>query len=294
MTRVTHRMMTDSAMYNLQARKSTLNELNDQLTSGRAIGRASDDPAGTVTALGLRQELQAQSQHARNAEDGLGWLSAGESALRSGVDLLHRTRTLTLQGLSTGSTSPEARQALAVEVAGLRDDLLSVANRTHQGRPVFGGTTGGDAAFAADGTYVGDTGTVHRRVDASTSVRVDVAGSQVFGADPTTSVLAVLDRIAANLTADPTALRADLAALDTAFTRFTGAVADVGTRYARVERTAQGVKDASLAATGRLAQVEEIDLPKTILDLQTQQVAYQASLAATAKVIQPTLMDFLR
>lgn len=294
MTRVTHRMMSDNALRNLQTRMSSVSELNNRLTSGRAIAKPSDDPAGTVTALGLRQDLQAQAQYARNAEDGIGWLSAGESALRSGVDLLHDVRTLTLQGLSSGSTSPESRQALAVEIAGIREDLLAVANRTYQGRPVFGGTTGGATAFQADGTYVGDAGTVNRRLDASTSIRVDVAGAQVFGSDPTSSVLSVLDRIAANVVSDPEALRADLDALDAAFSRFTGAVADVGTRYARTERMAQGVKDASLAASGQLAQVEEIDLPKTVLELKTQEVAYQASLAATAKVIQPSLMDFLR
>jgi len=135
---------------------------------------------------------------------------------------------------------------------------------------------------------------VQRRLDSTTTVRVDTPGAQVFGADPASSVLSVLDRIATDVVSDPDQLATDLTDLDTALARFTGAVADLGTRYARTERMAQTVKDASLAATGRLAQVEEIDLPRTVLELQTQQVAYQASLAATAKVIQPTLMDFLR
>jgi flagellar hook-associated protein 3 FlgL len=294
MTRITHRMMADTAMRGLQSRMAAVSDLNARMTSGRAIAKPSDDPAGTVTALGLRSELKAQAQHARNAEDGLAWLATGESALRSGTDLLRRARDLTLQALSTGSTSAEARKAIAVEVAGLREDLLAVANTTYLGRPVFGGTTGGGAAFAADGTYVGDTGAVQRRLDSTTTVRVDTPGADVFGGDPTTSVLTVLDRIVQNAVSDPEAMRADLDQLDAAFARFTGAVADLGTRYARTERMAQTVKDASLAATGRLAQVEEIDLPRTVLELQTQQVAYQASLAATAKVIQPTLMDFLR
>jgi flagellar hook-associated protein 3 FlgL len=294
MTRITHRMMADTALRGLQSRMQSVGDLNARMTSGRAIGRPSDDPAGTVTALGLRSELKAQAQHARNAEDGLAWLATGENALRSGAELLRRARNLTLQGLSTGSTSVEARQAIAVEIKGLRDDLLAVANTSYLGRPVFGGTTGGDAAFAADGTYLGDSGTVQRRLDSTTTVRVDTPGPQVFGADPAGSVLSVLDRIVQNAVTDPEAMRADLDQLDAAFARFTGAVADLGTRYARTERMAQTVKDASLAATGQLAQVEEIDLPRTVLELQTQQVAYQASLAATAKVIQPTLMDFLR
>jgi flagellar hook-associated protein 3 FlgL len=42
------------------------------------------------------------------------------------------------------------------------------------------------------------------------------------------------------------------------------------------------------------SSVEDVDLAKVILDLQTQQTTYQASLAITAKVLQPSLMDFLR
>ena len=294
MTRVTHRMMADSALFGLQARMRASSELNARLTSGRAIAKPSDDPTGTVTALGLRQDVKAQAQYARNADNGLGWLSAGEQALRSGTELLANARNLTLQGMNTGALSVEARQAIAVEVKGLRDDLLAVANSTYLGRPVFGGTTASPTAFAADGTYQGDSGTLQRRVDAATTVRVDTSGAQVFGADAASSVLTILDRIATDVVADPTQLNAHLADLDAAFARFTGAVADTGARYARIERAAQGIKDASLASTSQLAQVEEIDLPKTVLELQTQQVAYQASLAATAKVIQPTLMDFLR
>ena len=43
-----------------------------------------------------------------------------------------------------------------------------------------------------------------------------------------------------------------------------------------------------------LNDIESIDLPKTLTDLKLQEVAYQASLAAASRVIQPSLMDFLR
>ncbi len=49
-----------------------------------------------------------------------------------------------------------------------------------------------------------------------------------------------------------------------------------------------------LSLKSTLSGVEDIDLPKTIMDLQLQQTTYQAALSATAKVLQPSLMDFLR
>ncbi len=304
MTRVTHRMMADSALHNLQANLGRVQQLNQQLTSGKSITKPSDDPAGTVSALQVRSDLRAQAQYSRNADDGRAWLTTSENALTSGLALMNRARSLTLQGLSTGSTTPESRQALAVEIRGLRQEMAGLANSTYLGRPVFGGTTAGQQAFdPVTGAYVGDAGTVDRRLDASTTVRVDTGGIAVFGgtaaagttpADPTTSIFAVLDRIEQHLTGDDTQLQADLVELDVALSRMTGAVADIGSRYARTDRLQEIARDTSLSMTAQLSQIEDIDLPRTILELQTQQVAYQASLGATAKVIQPTLMDFLR
>jgi flagellar hook-associated protein 3 FlgL len=56
----------------------------------------------------------------------------------------------------------------------------------------------------------------------------------------------------------------------------------------------QSAQDRLLSVTAQLSDVEDVDLPKTIMDMQLQQTAYQAALAASAKVIQPSLIDFLR
>ncbi len=72
------------------------------------------------------------------------------------------------------------------------------------------------------------------------------------------------------------------------------AAADVGARYARVESAMSALDGATLDTKTALADVENIDVAEAILDLQMQEVAYQASLGATARVLQPSLMDFLR
>ena len=71
------------------------------------------------------------------------------------------------------------------------------------------------------------------------------------------------------------------------------AVADVGARGARLERIQQINADRTLALSSQLAETENIDLPGTIMRLQMQQVGYEAALSATAKALQPTLLDFL-
>jgi flagellar hook-associated protein 3 FlgL len=53
-------------------------------------------------------------------------------------------------------------------------------------------------------------------------------------------------------------------------------------------------EDAQVTVKEQLSEVQSVDLPKTIMELQLQEVAYQSALAATSRTIQPSLMDFLR
>lgn len=300
--RVTGSMIAQGALANLQGSLGRSGSLLDKLSSGRQISRPSDSPSGTVSALQIRADLRAQERFSRGADDAKGWLGATDGALTSALPLLRRVRDLVLQGSSTGSNGPQAREALAVEVKGLREALLAVANTTYLGRPVFGGTTDQSVAYRPDGTYVGNAvddgaggfaGGVPRRLDANTTVRADTPGPEVFG-DPDDSLFALLDATAAHLTGDTTQLAGDLAGIDTAMNRLTSGLASVGARYSRTELMMQTADDRALSLKSSLASIENIDLPRTVVDLQLQQVAYQAALGATAKVIQPTLMDFLR
>jgi flagellar hook-associated protein 3 FlgL len=104
----------------------------------------------------------------------------------------------------------------------------------------------------------------------------------------------VLASIADNLRNNPAALAGDLNNLDAAIGKVSTELASVGTRYNELMQLGQTATDRQMTLTAQLSDVEDIDLPKTITDLQLQQVAYQAALAATAKVIQPSLLDFLR
>ncbi len=76
--------------------------------------------------------------------------------------------------------------------------------------------------------------------------------------------------------------------------RLTTARAEVGTRAARVDAATQTAADTELKLKSSLSDVENADLPKVIVDLKLQETAYQAALAATSRVMQPSLLDFLR
>jgi flagellar hook-associated protein 3 FlgL len=189
---------------------------------------------------------------------------------------------------------PAAREALATEVDQIREGVLTTANSGYLGRPVFGGVTAGSVAYDTTGTYVGVPGAVNRTISAGVEVDVSVAGAAAFGGAGST----VFDHLTALATAlragDQAGITAGIGTLATDLDRLTTTQADVGTRQKRVEAAQVAAGDDELKLTGSLSEIENADLPRTLVDLQMQQVAYQAALGATARVMQPSLLDFLR
>jgi len=232
-TRITHQTIAANALANLQQSLSVTQKLSDRRVGVHISTVPSDDPAGTVSALQIREDSRAQQQYSRSAADGLGWLGAADGALNTAIASLRRAQELTLRGANTGANGPDARAAMAVEIRQIRDAMLEVANTTYLGRPVFGGTTKEAQAFD-DGSYIGDHGTVVRSLGPNTNIRVDTDGQEAFGrADAT--VFKLLDDIALHLEEDTPKLQEDLADLSGVLGEFTSALADVGARYARVE-----------------------------------------------------------
>lgn len=296
--RATQQSIAARVMTGLQGNLSRMGRLQEQLSSGKLITRPSDSPTGTVSAMQLRGEIRAVEQYSRNADDGIGWLGTLDDTLTGSLEVVRRVRDLTLQGMSAGAGgSPAARGALAEEVKNIREQMVGLSNTRYLDRPVFGGITAGDIAYDSTGTFrPGPVGQVERMVGADMTVRVDLDGPTAFGADGAAdNLFTVLQSVKDNLVAgDVTGLTADLGNLDTVISRLQTVLSGVGARYNRVEQMRQTADDRALTLRSQLSDVEDIDLPQTIMDVKLQETAYQAALAATARVIQPSLMDYLR
>jgi len=297
--RVTHNSIAANVLANLQGNINRLGETQQRLASGKQISKPSDSPAATVSVMELRSEIAASKQYARNADDGLGWLNTADSALQSTSELITRARSLVLQGMSTGAQGPEARAALADEIREIRSALLSVANTNYIDRPVFGGTTDVSQAYTADPldptivTFTGNHQDVVRTVGTNTKVAVNIDGSDVFG-EGVNSIFATLDDVMTKLGGTGAGLGDELNEIDGFASATRIALSTVGARTNQMERMRQAADDAVLNVSKMLSEVEDIDLPQTITELQLQQTAYQAALAAGARVVQPSLIDFLR
>jgi len=291
--RITQRSLSTATLANLQANLARLQKTQSKLSSGRAIQRPSDSPSGTMAALRLRTDIDRYTQLDRNAEDGKARLGVADNALSDGLSTLRDVRNALLQG-ANASLGPSDREALAAQVDQLRSSLLAVANSTYLQQPIFAGTAGATAAYDPSGAYQGDSGDVTRTIAPGVKVAVNATGDQVFG-PAGNDIFTVLSDIADDLRNNPSQLTTvDLDRLDAGYLRMQNALASVGSRYHQIDIMQERNKANQLESQNQLSEVEGVDLPATVVDLQLQEVAYQAALGATAKALQPTLMDFLR
>ncbi|HEX9226140.1 MAG TPA: flagellar hook-associated protein FlgL [Arthrobacter sp.] len=306
LNRVTNLTMSANALRTLQTQQSRLSELQDKATTLNKISRPSDDPAATAKALETRSLLAATAQYGRNIDDGNTWLTAADSALEQATNVMHRIKDLTVLA-GNGSLNQSGKDAIALELEALNKDLVSVANSKHLGRNIFAGSSDAPAAFTPgtprDPANPADPGTppvfqgagispVERRISATQTVQVDADGGAIFGSDAG-SVFGTVANIAAQLRSGGD-ITSQLAPLETSFKNIVNGRAEIGTRQAQLERA--GTVNTELEATldAQRTGIEKADLGSVIMDLKLQETNYQVALAATARVLQPTLMDFLR
>ncbi|GMA27856.1 flagellar hook-associated protein FlgL [Arenivirga flava] len=298
MDRVTNQTMAATAQRNLQASLQQMARLQEQGSSQKRILTPSDDPRGTADVIAVRSQQRAAEQHGRNIDNGTGWLTTVDSALGNATDILQSALQRTLQGANDGALGQEAKNALAIEIDGLRDALLKEANATYLGRSVFAGSSDAGRAFSDAGAeppyaWTGTPGrTVDRKVAEGVTVRVDADGAAAFG-EGEASVFALLDGIAADLRAGtPVSGRID--AVRDALDGVIAAHATVGAQHGQLQRAESVLKTTEVDLEAQRSKAEDIDLAKVILDLNVQSTVYQAALNVTARVLQPSLMDFLR
>lgn len=260
----------------------------------KKLTRPSDDPTAVANALVIRSQQKAADQYARNLDNGDGWLTTLDSAMTGATNAMHRVRDLTIQA-SSDALSPTAKEAIAVELESLRDNLLSQANKTYLGRSVFAGTSDAPGAFVYNPvlTFTGTAGSaVERRIGPDTTLRVDADGSAIFGTGAN-SIFSLVDTIAADLRGGAN-VNVHLAGLADRMETILGHHAEIGTRHAQVQRAQAANMELIGSLEARRESVEDADLARTVMDLRMQEVNYKAALDVTARVLQPTLMDFLR
>ncbi len=292
--RVTAGSNNATSIANIAAASNRLAALQNEMSSGNAITRPSDNPDGTVQVMQLQGQLARNTQYGTNSNDANAWLSTADSAYSQSVTVLQQARTLVVQALNTGTGDASSAAAIADQISGLRNTLLSVANTTYNGRPVFGGTTASGTAYDASGNYVGDTGSVTRQVSSTSTVSVSAVGTNVFGSAGS-DAFTLLQNIATTLRTNPTSLSSStLAQLDSAMSTVSTAQSQAASSYTQVEaaQTAQTTNGTALQT--QISGLKNADLASVAIALSSANVSYQAALQTTASIRQMSLLNFLQ
>ncbi|MDO5500932.1 MAG: flagellin, partial [Propionibacteriaceae bacterium] len=233
-----------------------------------------------------------------NINDGLDRLKTADSSLMKVNDVLQRIRTLTISGLNS-PTGPQGREAIAKEIDELRQDLVQQANIGYAGQPLFGGTTPNESAFNPDtGEFIGNINAVTRVISnapgAAGQLNVGINGEEIFGTDLVASTGALAALAQAIRTGDADAMRTGLGDVDALRERVLDGQTTIGAKINRLDRQVEINGRQHDATTIALSKVEDTDFMKAAMDLAVQSTSYQAALSASAKVIQPSLVDFIR
>lgn len=205
---------------------------------------------------------------------------------------------------ANGTTTPDDTQKIEKEISQLKIQLVHLGNATYAGRYIFSGYKTDTKLVNDDGTFaidVSNSEMIKYEVGIGDDIHINVAGGDLFhaGADATTGVKGKLfqdfdDLIAALNTGDNVAVSGIIAKMDENINNVLRIRADVGARLNRVELTSNRLDNDAINFVQLMSANEDVDMAETIINLKNEENVYRASLAGGARIIMPTLVDFLR
>jgi flagellar hook-associated protein 3 FlgL len=295
--RLSDRVLTDTARYDLAANLERLNQLQQQVSTGKRISVPSDDPAAAAEALRDRNDLALNEEYTRVVDAAKTRLSATDSAFSSLTEDLQRARELTVQA-GNDTLGPQDLQPIAAELNQLIQHMVQLGNTQVSGSYIFAGTKTQTVPFTPVGgntpasvTYNGNGGAITQTVSAATQMQINVPGDQVF----TPAIDALIQvRDALNNNDNKTAAQSGLPAIDAAMNNLLGVQGTLGARTNSLDSLETQLGNEQVALQTQDAQLEDTDMTDAIVKLNAAQNAYQASLGGAAKTMQPTLLEFLK
>lgn len=292
--RITNSMLTNNLLRNMYTNLRGLERASDRLSSQKEVRRPSDDPVRVVTSLALRSSLGKVGQYQKNIGDAQSWLEITDGALENAIDVLQRVRELAVNG-STDTVPQESRLALAEEVRQLQEQLIQIANTTHGSRYIFGGTRTSKPPY--DDGWKGNNEKIEFLISPEVTIQVNLPGGDLFGDKTSSGAIGVLEKMADFLEDDTksgTDISSVIGELDEIIDNFIAKRGEIGAKTNRMERSLDRLGETEISVIELLSKAEDADIARAIIDLKAQENAYRVTLAAGARIVMPTLMDFLR
>jgi flagellar hook-associated protein 3 FlgL len=294
MMRVTQQMLHQNSVRHMNQNLSRLEKTNNQVSSGKLLHKPSDDPNGVSKAMNLKSALAANGQYERNTSEATLWLDETDQTINDMVNVMQRVRELAVRG-NTDTLSDDDRSAIAIEVEELTEQVRTFANSKVNGNYLFNGQKTKESPYPDKDSYKMDsfdTGAKSFTIADGVVVQVNATADKLFGnATDNTNLFQTLNNLSEGLRSGNTF---PLDQIDKGMERLLSTGAEVGARHNRVEAVGNRIKDSNLELQSMLSKIEDVDYAEAITRLKSEESIYQATLAASSKIIQPSLMDFLR
>lgn len=301
--RVTQTMITQRFIQDIARQHRRMFELQAQAGSGVRLHRPSDDPVAVSRVLQYATELTSAERFRGNAHEAAEWLDASDAKLQEIQDVLARIRELVLRGANQ-TMDETARKAIIDELLVLKEHLLQIGNSAYKGRYLFAGTNTLVPALSETGgtvSFDGNDDAIVRQIGRGIDVQINVSGRRVFGFELAAdepgmlNVFELIDAIASQVEQNDadTLSSTSLRNLDRLFDDLLRTRSEVGARHNRAELAIAHLDEMSFQIQRLQSDLRDVDIAETMIHLASAETALRAALTSGARMMQPTLADFL-
>jgi flagellar hook-associated protein 3 FlgL len=300
--RITNSIITRAQFDGLSAAMAALEKAQSQVTSGKKLQQASDDPTGAMRVMNTDSSLAALDQYRTNVQLASNRLNIEDSSLQQIGDLVTRAKELAVSQVA-GTADVNTRATANAEVQQLFTQLVSIGNTQFGNEFIFGGSQSQTVPFTQTGsgatlsyTSTNPTGTRQVAIGDGQTIAASLDGSQLLVnsgvLDAVKALSAALDP--ASTTYGQAGISAAMNQLDSAFNSVQALVGDVGARGKQLDTTQQNLVAYQSNLTAFKSDLQDVDVEQAVTELTNRQMAYQAAMLATSKVMGLTLTDYLR
>lgn len=293
--RVTQSMLSGNMLRNLSNSYSKMGELQNQITTGKKVNRPSDDPVVAMKGIALRSQLEKVEQFQRNLGEVHNLLDSSDDALDKVGSAMQRVNELMVQA-SSDTTTNDDRQKIESEISQIRTHIQNISNTKVGNKYIFSGTK--TTTPLHDGTNYTNPAdpalmkAVEIEVFDGVKLKVNTNAINVFN-EIDIKLKEISDLMVAGNSSgsDFSPFLKDISdQMDSILTTR----ADIGARQNRAELMDNRLQSQSVIATKQMSENEDIDYEKSITEMITQESVHRAALSVGAKIIQPSLADFIR
>lgn len=286
--RVTQSMLSSNMLRNLTTSYSKMGKLNEQLTTGKKVNRPSDDPVVAMRGLGYRMQVDKVAQYQRNIGEVNNWLDSTDDALDKVGQALHRTKELVTNAANTGTMTDADREKIKSELDQLRQQIQDTANTKVGDKYIFSGTKT-ETPLYTKGTGYGDDPAFKQDITINVFDGVDLNVNS-----KSIEMFKNIDEMFQQIEGGTISFDEAIGAVDGMMDDLLTERADIGARQNRAELMDDRLQTQEGISKKQMSLNEDIDFEKVITEMISQESVHRAALSVGSRIIQPSLVDFLR